>query len=164
MSRILISACLAVVISLSATLSAHAVDVAKSGTVDVHSGWASDGDPIQVGPDTSYWSAGFWGVSFSDAGKGFLHNVAWYCPAFINIESGDMRARGSCAYTDEDSDKFFGDWEGTAPAGGEFAGNVVYTSGTGKYEGISGGNTFNCNGIGEHGQIQCRQTATWKLP
>ena len=142
---------------------AKAEDLPKSGTVQVQSGWYGSGDIIDVGPDHSYWNADFWGVSFNEEGGGFLHNVAWFCPATIDIIDGNMSAKGLCAYTDQDGDKFFGEWDGTAPAGGEFSGMVTYTSGTGKYEGITGGNDFRCNGVGSHGQIQCRQTANYKL-
>ncbi len=165
MGKTLATIGVAISFAVCPALMANAADLPKSGTAQVHSGWHSTGEIIEVGPDHSFWNVNFWGVSFNEEGKGFLHDVAWYCPVTIDIVGGDMSAKGGlCVYTDQDGDKFFGEWEGAAPAGGEFAGELQFTSGTGKYQGITGSHTFRCGGIGDHGQLQCHQTANYKLP
>ena len=58
----------------------------KSGTAKVHSGWFSAGETKKVGEKRLYWVGVFWGVSFNEKGKGFMHQMAWNCPAVNDID------------------------------------------------------------------------------
>ena len=107
----------------------------------------------------------YWGTSFNDAGKGFLHKMAWSCPGVTIIYNGSYVLHGSCALPDSDGDKIYGKSEGKGPAEGlDIVGVVTYEGGTGKYLGIQGSHTYKCSGIGTDGQAFCRQEASYRLP
>ena len=150
--------------ALSVLASPSEAQVAKSGTASVHSGWFSAGETKKVGEKRAYWVGEFWGVSFNDAGKGFMHQMAWNCPGLSDIIDGMIQTKGNCTLTDLDGDKLYGSWTGKGAVGGEFAGNVDMTGGTGKYAGIQGAWQFRCWGVGPDGQLYCHQQAHYKLP
>ena len=81
-----------------------------------------------------------------------------------DIYDNTIHTKGSCVVTDTDGDKFFGDWTGKGPVGGEFAGEVTISGGTGKYAGMQGNWDFHCLGVGTDDQLYCRQKYTYKLP
>jgi hypothetical protein len=145
-------------------IGARAQPLAKSGTGTVHSGYKAVGTTTPIGEDRMYWTGAYWGLSFNDEGKGFLHQVAWHCPAITDIHNKTLITKGSCALTDKDGDKLYSDWTGTGPVGGEFAGKVTLSGGTGKYTGVQGGWEFQCWSVGSDGQLHCRQKYNYKLP
>ncbi len=149
---------------LSMVPSAVEAQIPKSGTVKVHSGWFSAGETTQVGDKHAYWVGVYWGVSFNDEGKGFMHQMAWNCPAINDIMDTAIQAKGNCTLTDIDGDKLSASWTGKGGVGGEFAGKGGMTGGTGKYTGIQGTWEFRCRGVGSDGQLSCQQQATYKLP
>ena len=137
----------------------------KSGTASVHSGWSSIGQLKDLGDNHAVSPGLYWGTSFNDAGKGFLHKMAWNCPGVTIIYSGSYVLHGYCALTDSDGDKIYGPSEGKGPAEGvDLVGVVTYEGGTGKYRGIQGSHTYKCSGIGTDGQAFCRQEASYRLP
>ena len=142
---------------------ARAEQLAKSGTGTIHTGFKGTGTTTQMSDKRSYWSGVDWGVSFNDEGKGFLHNMAWNCPAVSEIVEGMIAAKGWCTLTDADGDTIFGDWTGRGPRGGEVVGHVDMTGGTGKYAGMQGGWDFRCKSI-IPGQASCQQKYHYKLP
>jgi hypothetical protein len=106
----------------------------------------------------------YWGFSFNDEGKGFAHKMAWNCPAVTEILEGRLDVKGNCTMTDTDGDKIFGTFEGKGPIGGSLEGVHNYHDGTGKYRGIKGSHTFQCQGVGTDGQLFCHQQVTYQLP
>ena len=44
----------------------------------------------------------YWGTSFNDAGKGFLHKMEWSCPGVTIINSGSYVLHGYCVLTDSE--------------------------------------------------------------
>jgi hypothetical protein len=153
-----------VVGALSVLASPVAAQIPKSGTVKVHSGWFSAGETKKVGEKRLYWVGEYWGVSFNDEGKGFMHQMAWNCPALSDIMDSLIQTKGNCTLTDPDGDKLYASWTGKGAVGGEFAGNVDMSGGTGKYTGIQGTWEFHCWGVGPDGQLYCHQQANYKLP
>ena len=152
------------VATLSVAVQVAEAQLPKSGTGTIHSGWKGMGTTTETGKNRMYWTGAFWGVSFNDEGKGFLHNAAWHCPAITDINNGMMSTKGSCTLTDSDKHKIHVDWTGKGKVGGEFKGDVTMSDGTGKYTGIQGGWDFRCMGVGPDGQLYCHQKYNYKLP
>jgi hypothetical protein len=157
-----------VAVSILATSSvcATAADpLPKSGSASAHSGWSFTGQLKDLGDGHVTSSGVYWGTSFNDAGKGFLHKMAWVCPGVTIIYYGSFVLHGYCALTDSDGDKIYGTSEGKGPAEGvDLVGVVNYEGGTGKYRGIQGSHTYKCSGIGAEGQAFCRQEASYRIP
>lgn len=149
------------------TFTAYAADepLLKSGSAKVHSGWSSTGQVKDLGEKHAVWTGVYFGTSFNDSGKGFLHKAAWICPGATMINAGSYIHHGYCFLTDSDGDKIYGMSEAKGPAEGvDLVGVVTYEAGTGKYQGIQGSHTYKCSGIGTDGQAFCRQEATYRLP
>jgi hypothetical protein len=136
---------------------------AKADNARLSSGWKFTGDVSEVGPERSYVTGVYWGMSFNDAGQGFAHQMAWNCPVVGEIDGGTLDAKGLCTMVDAEGDKIFATFARSAPVGGRFAGEQTYTAGSGKYEGISGGHKFDCAGITAD-QLFCSQEAEYKVP
>ena len=148
------------------TIYAYAVDpLPKNGSASVHSGWSTEAQLKDLGNKHAVSTGTYWGTSFNDAGRGFLHKMAWSCPGTTIISGDSYVLHGYCVLTDSDGDKIYGTSEGKGPAEGlDLVGVVTYESGTGKYLGIQGSHTYKCSGIGADGQAFCRQEASSRLP
>jgi hypothetical protein len=145
---------------------AYAADqLPKSGTASVNSGWSTVAQLKDLGNKHAVSTGTYWGTSFNDAGKGFLHKMAWSCPGVTIISGDSYVVHGYCVLTDSDGDKIYGPSEGKGPAEGfDLVGVVTYEGGSGKYLGIQGSHTYKCSGIGADGQAFCRQEASYRLP
>jgi hypothetical protein len=159
---------ISVVVALMVATLSVAVQVAeaqlpKSGTGTIHSGYRGTGETTQVGEEHMYWVGTYWGVSFNDAGKGFLHKMAWNCPAVSDIKKGIASNKGLCDLTDAKGDKIHGTWSNQGPLDAEIVGRFEMTSGTGKYAGIEGGWDIRCSSI-TPAQVYCHQKYNYKLP
>jgi hypothetical protein len=106
-------------------------------------------------------------------GKGFLDHMTWHCLATISITTGKGYFNGYCVVTDPAGDQIVADVasDGTYPADAKtMPAKGTFTTGTGKYAGISGSLTNMHHGLefrtGEpgiaalYGDVQ----ATYKLP
>ena len=103
-------------------------------------GWFGVGKAHEVEKGHFYWVGEFSGTFFSDKGKGGLFHLAGVkCPAFndLNFATGKGKAGGYCIITDTDGDKALASWQaqGDNVTG---RGTFTFTSGSGKYQGISG--------------------------
>ena len=137
----------------------------KSGSASVHSGWSATGQVKDLGENHAVWTGTYSGTSFNDAGKGFLHKMAWTCPGTTIIFNGSYVHHGYCALIDADGDRIYGTSEAKGPAEGlDLVGVVTYEGGTGKYQGLKGSHTLKCSGMGADGQAFCRQEANYRLP
>src|SRR5688572_30573882 len=107
-------------------------------------GWFGVGKAHQVEKGHFYWVGEFSGTFFNDKGKGSLfHRAGVKCPAFYDADFNNKKHRGGgyCIMTDADGDQAYATWQNqgdtiTGP------GTFQYTGGTGKYQGITGSNTF----------------------
>ena len=144
-------------------ISAEAVP--KSGSVQTHAAFYFAGTVAQVGDNHTYVDGPYWGVSFNDAGSGFLHQAAWHCPGLSEIVGGKNLTVGLCTITDGDRGVIYGTWGGNGPAGGSLTGKLVMTGGTGSYKGITGLVAFKCDPVGGNGrQLSCVHFITYQLP
>jgi hypothetical protein len=107
-------------------------------------GWFGVGKAHQIEKGHFYWVGEFSGTFFNDKGKGSLfHRAGVKCPAFFDADFNNKKGRagGYCIVTDTDGDQAYLTWQNQGdPA--SMPGTFRYTGGTGKYQGISGDNTF----------------------
>jgi len=112
-----------------------------------HFGFFGIGKALEVEKGHFYWLGEFSGTFFSDKGAGgMMHLAGVRCPAYFDANFNTMKstAGGYCIVQDADGDQATLSWRnaGTPGPGGRGPGTFEWTSGTGKYKGISGGNTF----------------------
>jgi len=119
---------------------AHAEDWNESGIFS----WLAVGKAQQLEEGHSYWLGEFSGTFINDKGKGSrLHETGWKCPGFndLNLNDKKGKAAGHCIVADPGGDEAYVAWQcegDTEVCNGTFD----YVGGTGKYQGISGHNTF----------------------
>ncbi len=126
--------------ALAACASAQAQDWKVIGEF----GWFGVGKAYQIEKDHFYWVGEFSGTFFNDKGKGSLfHRAGVKCPAYVDSDFKNRKGRagGYCIITDSDGDQAYLSWQnqGDTVTG---PGTFQYTGGTGKYQSISGNNTF----------------------
>jgi hypothetical protein len=140
---------------------AHALE--KEGKYKSYLGWTSTGNTVEVGPNHTFFTGEFTGTNFNDSGEGFLHETSFVCPGAMDTNKGKYNGHGYCVVTDNDGDKAFLAWKCN---GEEFCrGDFQWTGGTGKYEGLSGDNTFFALiGIGGTAEGYSVSEGVWKLP
>jgi hypothetical protein len=107
-------------------------------------GWFGVGKAYQIEKGHFYWVGEFSGTFFNDKGKGSLfHRAGVKCPAHFDADFNNKKSRaaGYCVITDTDGDQAYLTWQnqGDTVTG---PGTFQYTGGTGKYQSISGNNTF----------------------
>jgi hypothetical protein len=88
-------------------------------------------------------------VTFEENGltltNGFLDHMTWHCWGLADFTNGMGQAHGYCVATDPAGDQIvsnFGPDEKHAPDQKSWSGSETWTTGTGKYAGISGGGTY----------------------
>lgn len=159
---------LAATLALGAGLAA-APD-ARAETADLSSIFKAQGRPMEVDEGRIYWRGIYWGGSFNNAGAGFGHRALWRCPVVSEIADGALSGKGYCVMTEPDGDKVFGSFDGEGQADGLFEGTQHYTGGTGKYEGITGGHSFQCEVVNMAPrdasliELSCIQEVEYSLP
>jgi hypothetical protein len=106
-------------------------------------------------------------------GAGFGDHVTWHCFGLSDVVSGSEKARGYCVAMDPDGDQFVGDIALAEPRVNNaktFIVKIEFTTGTGKYTGISGGGSAACH----EGEFKtaaensystyCANTGSYKIP
>ena len=129
---------------LTLTPAVHAADWKVKGEF----GWLGVGAAVEVEKGHYYWVGEFSGTFFNDKGPGsHFHLAGVKCPAWFdaNYSTSSSKAGGYCIITDLDGDQATLTWQsrGDPNLGKDGPGTFEYISGTGKYVGISGKNTFN---------------------
>jgi hypothetical protein len=108
-------------------------------------GWFGVGKPQQLEKGHVFWVGEFSGTFFNDKGQGSpLHLSGWRCPGSndVDFNSKKNKAAGTCVFSEPGgTDQAYATWrcEGDTET---CRGTFEYTGGTGKYQGISGSNTF----------------------
>lgn len=157
---------LAIILALSGLAAAPA----RAETAELSSQFRGQGRPMEVGPGRVWWRGIYWGGSFNDAGEGFGHRAAWSCPSVSEVANGTISGTGYCVMTEPDGARVFGSFEGTGQVDGLFAGTQRYTGGTGKYAGIEGGHSFQCEVLsitprdGSIVELSCIHDVEYTLP
>lgn len=135
----------------------------KEGNYSSKFGWYSKGQMFEVGPEHKFFVGEFSGTNFNDKGEGFLNMTSVVCPGVLDINKGMNDAHGYCVVTDNDGDKAYLVWK---CKGEELCkGDMQWTGGTGKYEGITGNNSLTAlPSIGGTQQGWSIWEGEWKLP
>jgi hypothetical protein len=108
-------------------------------------GWSGVGKVYQIEKGHIYWVGDFSGSFASDKGPGSpLDQTGWKCPGFNDLDFNNKKSKaaGHCIVTDPASgDQLYSVWqcEGDTTA---CHGTNDYTGGTGRFQGVTGGNTF----------------------
>jgi hypothetical protein len=136
----------------------------KSGTFALTSGWKAVGETAQVGEGRILGWGAFYGVTFNQRGSGTFHMGTAVCNYILDLTGGVGPGRGTCAWTDADGDKIYGDYSGALTADGVFNGLNQYTGGTGKFAGITGKAPFQCKALTTQGHFGCTQQFEYRLP
>ena len=106
----------------SAVLSDGHGHLAKSGTINYHTGFACPSD-MATTPEGLVLGVGTCtGVTYNDSGSGPLHMGAAQCHFSFFVNDGDARNKGYCFWSDADGDRIFTDFDGDPSAnngGGE---------------------------------------------
>lgn len=121
--------------------SAHADDMKLVGNF----GWLGVGKAYTLEQGHIYWVGEFTGTFFNDKGSGSpLDRAGVKCPAWqeLNFVTKKGVAAGMCIMNDAAGDQVFLSWKCEGVPGGPCKGTFDVTSGTGKYKGASGSNTF----------------------
>ena len=148
---------------LAAASFAHAADMPKSGKFTSQFGWIFKGDVQELGPDRRLSTGVVSGVMFNTGGKAFLNKALTACALVLDVNKGQVDAKGTCTMTDADGDKAFLEWKckGTMPA---CPGDQNFIGGTGKYTGLTGPSKFQGNFIGKTGAGWSDWKGEYKLP
>jgi hypothetical protein len=121
---------------------AIAADLSKKGTSDVTLAGAGTFKATPVGKERTLIAFEENGVS---VGKGILDHTTWHCFGLQDIAGGISQYNGYCVLTDPAGDQIVaniasdGKFRVDAKS---FNGTATFTTGTGKYTGISGGYTI----------------------
>ena len=153
----------ALLVLLVASSAATSAELPKSGKFTSQFGWIFKGDVQQLGPDRSLSTGVVSGVMFNTGGKTFLDRALTECALILDVNKGQVDAKGTCTMTDADNDKAFLEWKckGTMPA---CPGDQNFIGGTGKYAGLTGPSKFQGNFIGKTGAGWSDWKGEYKLP
>ena len=138
MTRHLIAMALAA--AILATAGAPVATAGEKATVKASAAWVGQGRIFQTGMNDAMFLGAFGGVLYVETEEGKLDAVDMICPGTVDIElkSGAQEGSGHCAITDEDGDQVFADWTCDGKELMGCKGTFTLTSGTGKFEGITG--------------------------
>ncbi len=138
MTRHIVSMALAT--AILATAGAPAASAGEKSTVKASAAWVGQGRIFQTGVNEAMFLGAWGGVLYVESEEGKLDAVDLVCPGSVDIElkSGEQQGSGHCAITDEEGDQVFATWtcDGKELMGCQ--GTFTLTSGTGKFEGITG--------------------------
>jgi len=85
-----------------------------------------------------------WDENGMTVGKGFYDRMTWHCFGLSDIAGGMQQGQGRCVGTDPSGDQIALELEVKPHAADAkaYEGTTTFTTGTGKYTGITGGATF----------------------
>jgi hypothetical protein len=142
---------------------AGADQLAKSGSINFHTGWKLVGEAITPAEKNMLGHGSAVGVTFNDKGSGPLHLGPANCVYTFLVVDERGKNKGSCAFGDADGDRIFTNYTGNLSADGDSGTNEI-AGGTGKYAGIQGNGPWKCKGAGSNGELQCAQRLDYRLP
>jgi hypothetical protein len=147
-----------------------AADMPKEGTYDDEYAAYGTSKATAIGKErvlVSFDHNGLW------LSKGFGNHMTWHCFGLADITNGMEQFHGYCVGTDPNGDQLVGDISsvGKFPADAKSAdGKLTFTTGTGRYAGISGGGTFTCHGSEFRTAVEgtsaeyCTNSGSYKIP
>jgi hypothetical protein len=132
--------------------------LAKSGTINIHTGWKISPEVFEAPEKRSVGHGSVVGVNFNDNGSGPLHNGPAICVfTFLGSEAGPVN-KGFCAFGDADGDRIFTDWDGKGNDG-----TNRIAGGTGKYRAITGNGPWMCWDTPTPAALRCTQRFDYQL-
>jgi hypothetical protein len=135
---------IALLACFTAATQAPAAELPKKGSYAGKFGFYANGKIHELDKGHIMFTGEFGGAFFNDANGGFLHGASVVCPGVndVFLDGRESRAMGYCVVTDMDGDKAFLSWENKGGPIVRPGGTFTWMSGTGKYAGIKGSNTF----------------------
>jgi hypothetical protein len=162
-SRFLVGLGLAVLVVVGA--STAEAQLARQGSYSGSFGAQGVGTLHELDAGHIFFVGGFNGVFMNEESGGFLDRTQVICPGINDIVEGlSQGLQGYCIATDEDGDKAFAKWAGIDDTPNVGGGEFEWIGGTGKYEGITGSNTFHYAGIGATLAYSVTWEGEWNLP
>jgi hypothetical protein len=156
--------------SMAFGFAAAAADLPKEGTFNVDYTAFGTVKGTAIGKERIMFTSDENGLYL---GKGFGDHVTLHNFGLGDIANGMEQFRGYGVGTDPNGDQIVFDYvsDGKFPADAKsYSGNITFTTGTGKYAGISGGGPFTCHSPefrtaaeGTYAQ-SCTQSGSYKLP
>jgi hypothetical protein len=144
--------------------SAGAQQLARSGSISVHSGYWAVGESVNLADKAAQGHGNNRGITFNDKGSGPLHLGPTDCFYTFSTIADHTKVKGYCAFGDTDGDRILTDFKGAFQASGYVEGTHDVDGGTGKYSGIQGTMTFKCKYSGPNGELECIQRLDYRLP
>tara|TARA_B110000238_G_C16122643_1_gene437827 strand:- start:1890 stop:2432 length:543 start_codon:yes stop_codon:yes gene_type:complete len=135
------------------------IALAKSGTINFHTGWSGDVTALPVNEDNLMGVGVYKGATFNDNGSGYLHNGEGQCFASFVVHNGVGENKGWCAWADSDGDRLY-----TSFSGDTQKGINTIIGGTGKYTDMKGSGPWACYDLGTNGSNRCEQSINYTLP
>lgn len=131
------SACLALVLTFALPLEQATGKEFKLSEQEIF-GWLAVGNITMIDQGHAFWVGQFSGVYTDSDISNPLNYSAWKCPGFNDVGTA---AGGYCVITDGTGDALYAKWanDGGVPVS---KGTYVYTGGTGKFAGATGGGDF----------------------
>ncbi len=152
------------VIALLLGTSAEA-QLAKQGKYKGTFGYWGVGTVHELEKGHIFFVGEFSGVFLNDRADGFIDKTSVSCPGANDIVDGvSIGGHGYCIVTDRDGDKAYLVWKGKGTGPNVGGGDFEWSSGTGKYAGIRGNNTFRYAGIGDTPRGWVMWEGEWQLP
>jgi len=139
-------------------------ELAKQGTYSGSFGWSMSSSVHELEEGHVFTHDLYKGTFFNENWEGFLHQASCVAPGVSDIIDGKGTSHGAGAFTDKDNDKAFFVFSGVIDPETGFKGDYRWTGGTGKYNGITGNNTFNAFVIGETTEGVGELQGEWQLP
>ena len=135
-----------VIAALALGIATPALAQMKEGTYNGTFSGYSTYKATQIGKERVLTTFDTNALSITD---GFLDHMTWHCLGMADFTNGVGQGHGYCVGTDPTGDQVvwnFGPDEKHARDQKSWSGSGTFTSGTGKYAGISGGGTYTVHG------------------
>jgi hypothetical protein len=155
----------AIALTAAVTLgtAAMAADLPRQGTFEGTYSSFGTFKPTSVGKELLLAP---WEENGLSVGSGFIDHMTWHCFGLYQAEKGQDQAHGYCVATDADGDQVVSDVvQGKGPVSAKvYDVSLKFTSGTGKYAGISGAveTAAHAHEIRPATENTYHQYATWK--
>ena len=149
---------LAIAMSLALLGTAHAEDWKVTGQF----GYVGVGTAHEIEKGHLFWAGEFSGTFFNDKKDGLFDHAGVRCPGVNDLDMNKKKGKalGYCIITDAAGDNAYLSWrcEGDTVA---CSGTFEYTGGTGKYEKVTGSNTFAAKTAVQWKDGMAAGSATW---
>ena len=122
----------------------HSVAAGEEFKLNATATWQSKGSVYFVGENEALFVGGFSGIMFVTGGQDSLNAAQLVCPGMmdINLQTDEMSGQGRCIITNAAGHRVFAKWQCDGVAMQGCKGDFELLTGTGPFQGISGGGEF----------------------